>query len=190
MKKFAAIFSVAVLVGCKSTSLDVVHVVEDPFISVYDSAPDMSASLASEYLSGTYPLDDTFVTTPFLFDGDRVLLDKFDMSAWRNKRFINVEGKAYHPDDRFLVDMESGDIRALGDEFEFKSLLKSLLVKVMPLKGLAGTPRYLVLTNMVVDGSDASVLVIEDPLTLKIHGFIESALIDANFSSSLFRTDR
>ena len=83
--------------------------------------------------------------------------------------------------ETFMIDMDEGNISSINGSLEFQGLKQSLLVKVLPLKGSEGLPRYLVVRNMIEKEDGGSILIIEDPVTMKIHGFIESAIIDYRF---------
>lgn len=191
MKKIIpSIFLLSFLAACQSTTS------QEPsgysLKSLHSNDLIANKSSATSYLSEGIPLNSRYAEPPFLFDGDKVLLNEFDFSAWRNKRFLKVEGRSFVPHDRYLIDMRSGRIEQVNkqnDYLEFKDLMQSLVIKLSPLKGIKGTPDILMLTNMVEQGGDASILVIEDPKSPKIHGFIESAIVNAYFSRSFFSVD-
>jgi len=177
------------LMGCESTPLSTFSTNDTEEVSVETVMPIVNKSMAIHYLYTNKPLNTDLIALPFFFDGDTVLRDEFDLSLWRNKRFIHVEGKDYLPLDSYAVDMDKGEIRSLDGEDVFKDLLQSLVIRMHPLKGLEGTPRFLVLTNMISSDKKSSVLVIEDPISLKIHGFIESSVVNPNFSRSLYKVE-
>lgn len=153
----------------------------------------VSDSSAGLYVSQANPLNEQFIGVPFLFDGHTLLLNNFDLSGWKSKRFLRVDGKDFAARDSYLIDMKSGDVRQLNSkkgEPHFQALLQSLAFRLSPMRGLEGTPELLVLINMVEVDGKASVLVIEDPLNSKIHGFIESALVSPRMSRTLFPVEQ
>lgn len=143
----------------------------------HNQASVIKPSRGVEYLSANKPLNEDFIGLPFLFDGDVVLSTKFDLAKWMSKRFISTEGKEYSVLDRYVIDMKKGTITSLHKDIEFKELQQHLLMKVLPLANQEGVPDKLVLSNLEEVDGRASVLVIEDPKTQKIHGFVESAFI-------------
>ncbi len=169
------------LCGCQSTLLNSPIPTEAVNNKVVISVPSVNGTLSEDYLYAQKPLNADFIALPFLFDGDVVLKDGFDIATLRNKRFISNEGGEYTLQDTFMIDMDEGNISSINGSLEFQGLKQSLLVKVLPLKGSEGLPRYLVVRNMIEKEDGGSILIIEDPVTMKIHGFIESAIIDYRF---------
>jgi hypothetical protein len=163
------------VVGCSNSP----KMVEAPiyYPTVDTIAPSVKESYGKRYLLSNEPLSKSFISLPFLFDGDVVLRTDFDVLKWKNKRFISIEGKEFSVAERYVVDMRKGKIRQLTKNIEFKGLEQSLLIKLMPLSYDRSTPEFLVISNFKEDDGNASVLIIEDPDTQRIHGFIESAII-------------
>lgn len=178
------LFAATVLVslcGCQSTFTNSASEGVEANNDVIISVPSVGDTLSSDYLNAHKPLNVDFIALPFLFDGDVVLKDGFDVATWRNKRFISNEGGQYTLQDTFMIDMDKGNISSINGSLEFQGLKQSLLIKVLPLKGSRGLPRHLVVRNMREKEGGGSILIIEDPVTMKIHGFIESAIIDYRF---------
>jgi hypothetical protein len=174
IKKLLPMLLAVGLAGCSTSPL----IVQSPIVyeSVDTVAPEVKSSYGIQYLRSNQPLSDSFIALPFLFDGDVVLRTEFDVAKWKNKRFKSIEGRDFTLTDRYIVNMKNGDIRPLfeGREFEFKYLQESLKLKVMPLSYDVSVPDYLVISEFTDKQSNIAVLVIEDPYTQRVHGFIES----------------
>jgi hypothetical protein len=175
MKKLILSLACISAVGCSS----VPQMVDAPvyYPTVETVAPSVKDSYGKQYLLSNEPLSESFISLPFLFDGDVVLRTDFDVLKWINKRFISTEGKEFSVAERYIVDMRKGKIKQLTKDIQFKGLEQSLLIKVMPLSYDRSTPEFLVLSNFKEVDGNASILIIEDPETQRIHGFIESAIV-------------
>jgi len=172
MKKIALACCLLAVTACSTNTFK-----SEP-VTVKALAPTLTPSIAPDYIANRTPLDRNMIALPFLFDGDVVLSNDFDLATWDNKRFLSLLGEFYYVDERFVVNMESGKITSATREIEFEMLLQNLIINILPLKKYPETPKFLVLTHLTTEEDKGSILVIEDPETNKVHGFIETPYIN------------